>query len=138
MRWFESTSCVASDSAAAVSIGGVITTVGFTFDVSTRASTTRGPRFAPVASMMVMFADSAVALLPAVRNAGSAVSSRKRIGPSSVAITNHFVRTRSRYSRRMIAISLPMAAHPRFDARRADLLEEDAMQRRLHTLEALQ
>ena len=78
--------------------------------------------------MIVMLDDSAVALLLAVRKTGSAVSRKNMTGPSSVAMTNHFVRTRSRYSRRMIAISLPMAAHPRFDSIGPDFLEEDAVQ----------
>src|SRR5438132_11314674 len=62
----------------------------------------------------------------------------KKSGPKKVAMRNHFERTRSRYSRLMIAQSLAMAGHPRFHAKGvgADLLEENLMQRRLHHLEA--
>ena len=61
----------------------------------------------------------------------------KKSGPSSVPMRNHFERTRSRYSRLMTAQSLAMSAHPLLDARGADLLEEDLVQRGLHELEAL-
>src|SRR5450756_408263 len=61
----------------------------------------------------------------------------KKIGPKKVAIRNHFDRTRSRYSRLMIAQSLAMSGHPLFDANRTDLLKENLMQRRLDHLESL-
>src|SRR5450759_9131 len=61
----------------------------------------------------------------------------KKIGPKNVAIRNHFDRTRSRYSRLMIAQSLAMSGHPLFDANRTDLLKENLMQRRLDHLESL-
>src|SRR3954469_17244516 len=71
----------------------------------------------------------------------------KKIGPKKVAIRNHFDRTRSRYSRLMIAQSLAMSAHPLFDLGPCDalvgrsvcahLLQEDLMQRRLDHLESL-
>ena len=51
---------------------------------------------------------------------------------------NQRERTRSRYSRLATMKNfLSMAGHPRFDARGADALEEDLMERRLHQLEAL-
>jgi hypothetical protein len=61
----------------------------------------------------------------------------KKNGPKSVTITNHLVRTRSRYSRLMTAQSLAMSAHPLFDAGGADALQEDLVQRGLHLLESL-
>src|ERR1700716_3836873 len=72
----------------------------------------------------------------------------KKIGPKNVAIMNHFDRTRSRYSRLMIAQSLAMSGHPLFDAARpcvrsglsdvrADFLEEYLEKRRLDHLESL-
>src|SRR3990172_4792384 len=65
------------------------------------------------------------------------MTARKKTGPKIVVMMNHFVRTRSTYSRLITAQSLPMAGHPRLDARRADPFEEDLVQRRLHELEAL-
>src|SRR6266550_6969701 len=61
----------------------------------------------------------------------------KKSGPKKVAIRNHFERTRSRYSRLMIAQSLAMSGHPLFDALSADLLQKDLVQRRLDHLESL-
>src|SRR5215831_18536024 len=53
-------------------------------------------------------------------------------------IMNARVRTRSRYSRlATMRTFLSMARHPRLDARGADTLEEDLMERRLHQLEPL-
>src|SRR5438270_14037438 len=61
----------------------------------------------------------------------------KKIGPKKVAIRNHFERTRSRYSRLMIAHSLAMSARPVLDSSRADLLQENLVQRGLDHLESL-
>ena len=58
---------------------------------------------------------------------GTTVISPRNTGPSTVAMMNHFERTRSRYSRLKTTKVLPMAAHPRFDAARADALQEDLM-----------
>ena len=58
-------------------------------------------------------------------------------GAERVLKMNHFERTRSRYSRLMTTKSLSMAGHPRLDARGADRVEEDLVERRLHELEAL-
>ena len=58
------------------------------------------------------------------------------IGPKMVATMNHFVSTRSVYSRRRMAHSLPLTTHPLLDARGADALHEDLMERRLDDLEA--
>ena len=88
--------------------------------------------------MIVMFDDDGEAFVRETNSTGITVIARNSSGPNSVAMTNHFVRTRSRYSRRMIALSLPMSTHPRFDSGGPDLLEKDAMQRWLHTLEPLQ
>jgi hypothetical protein len=49
-------------------------------------------------------------------------------GPNTVANRNHFDRTRSKYSRRITAISLSMTAHPLVDVRGANFLEEDPVQ----------
>jgi hypothetical protein len=78
--------------------------------------------------MIVILVDSAVALLCVISSTGSTAVARNSSGPSNVAIMNHFVRTRSRYSRRMIAISLPMSTHPRFNTGGPDFLEENGMQ----------
>ena len=88
--------------------------------------------------MIVMFVDSADGFVRETNRIGNTVSARNISGPRSVAMMNHLVRTRSRYSRRMIALSLSMTAHPRFDTGGPDFLEEDGMQGRLHTLESLQ
>src|SRR5215217_237785 len=59
-------------------------------------------------------------------------------GTSSVMTMNHLDRTRSRYSRLATTkILLTMARHPGFYAVRADALNEDLVQRRLHELETL-
>src|ERR1700749_3734795 len=57
-------------------------------------------------------------------------------GTASVMTRNHRERTRSRYSRLATTKSLPMAGHPLLDARGADALQEDLVQRRLHELES--
>src|SRR5258706_5389205 len=61
----------------------------------------------------------------------------KKIGPKKVAIRNHFDRTRSRYSRLMIAQSLAMSGHSLLDAARPDFLQENLMERWLDHLESL-
>src|ERR1017187_1448630 len=61
----------------------------------------------------------------------------KNTGPKMVVKMNHFDRTRSTYSRLMTTQSLSMACHPHFDARGADFLEEDLVQRRLYQFEPL-
>src|SRR2546423_10261467 len=80
---------------------------------------------------------SLVALLRDASHAGTMMIALKKIGPKKVAIRNHFERTLSRYSRLMIAQSLAMSAHPFLDSSRADLLQEDLVQRRLDHLESL-
>jgi hypothetical protein len=62
--------------------------------------------------------------------AGMMTIAPKKIGPNIVAMMNHRVRTRSRYSRFMIAQSLAMSAHPHFDARRSNSLQEDLVKGR--------
>src|SRR3954469_8122315 len=61
----------------------------------------------------------------------------KKTGPKNVAIRNHFDRTRSRYSRLMIAQSLAIASPSPFDTGGADFLQEDLVQRWLDHLESL-
>src|SRR5689334_22123662 len=57
-------------------------------------------------------------------------------GMSSVAMMNHRVRTRSRYSRlATMKTFLSMAGHPRLDALGTDTFEEDLMKGGLHQLE---
>src|SRR6476646_5642488 len=91
---------------------------------------------------------SVVALLFDASHAGTMMMALKKIGPKNVAIRNHFDRTRSRYSRLMIAQSLAMSAHslldssrprgcPGFARTRSDFLKKDLMQRRLDHLESL-
>src|SRR5262249_32161784 len=58
-------------------------------------------------------------------------------GTPSVLRMNQRERTRSRYSRFATVSSLSMAGHPRLDARGADTLKEDLMERGLHQLEAI-
>src|SRR4029079_5387039 len=61
-----------------------------------------------------------------------------KIGITSVKIRNVRERTRSRYSRlATMRILLAMAGHPGLDAARADTLDDDLGQRRLHALELL-
>jgi hypothetical protein len=69
--------------------------------------------------------------------AGMMTIAPKKIGPNIVAMMNHRVRTRSRYSRFMIAQSLAMSAHPHFDARRSNSLQEDLVKRRTNDLESI-
>src|SRR4029079_10549453 len=80
---------------------------------------------------------SVVALLRYASQAGTMMMALKKTGPKNVAIKNHFDRTRSRYSRLMIAQSLAISGHPLFYDSCADLLQEDLVQRRLDHLEAL-
>src|SRR5689334_6911448 len=63
------------------------------------ADDTRRPRSVPVASRIWMRATSSDALLRVAMYAGRYINEPKTIGPKTVATTNHFVRTRSRYSR---------------------------------------
>jgi hypothetical protein len=71
---------------------------------------------------------SLVALLRDASHAGTMMIALKKIGPKNVAIRNHFDRTRSRYSRLMIAQSLAIASHSLFNATRTDFLEEDLVE----------
>src|SRR3954464_7207483 len=80
---------------------------------------------------------SLVALLRDASHAGTMMMALKKIGPKKVAIRNHFDRTRSRYSRLMIAQSLPISAHPLLYAARSDLLQKDLVKRWLDHLEPL-
>src|SRR4051812_25654205 len=89
---------------------------------------------------MVMFVSSLVGPDFIDMYVGRIVTAPKNTGPSNVPMRNHFDRTRSKYSRWNTTASLRMltlATHALLDARGADLLEEDLVQRRLHQLEAL-
>src|SRR5688500_161810 len=59
-----------------------------------------------------------------------------KTGPRRQPMMNARVCTRSRNSRRITAHNLALTTHPLLDAFRADRLEEDLVQRRLHQLEA--
>src|SRR6185437_7920112 len=68
---------------------------------------------------------------------GIARMATARAGTASVPRMNHRERTRSMYSRFTTAISLlSMSGQPLLDARSADALQEDLVERRLHQLEA--
>ena len=71
---------------------------------------------------------SLVALLRDESQAGTMMIALKKIGPKSVAMTNHLERTRYTYSRLMIAQSLAMSRHSLFDSGGANLLQEDLME----------
>src|SRR6267143_3051816 len=58
---------------------------------------------------------SLVALLRDESQAGTMMIALTKIGPNRVAITNHLERTRSTYSRLMIAQSLAMSRHSLLD-----------------------
>src|SRR5690348_14079310 len=101
------------------------------------ARATRRPRSVPVASRIAMCAKFVDALVRIAMIDGRNAIAPKSTGPNTVATMNHFVRTRSRYSRLVVAQSLRMAIGPLLGARSAHLVEEDAMQRRLDELEPL-
>jgi hypothetical protein len=91
-------------------------------------SDTFWPNPIPVASRILVFVNSAVDRDLLERSAGMMIIEPKKIGPKIVAKMNHFVLTRSRYSRLMIAQSLAMSGHPHLDACGTDFLEEDLVQ----------
>jgi hypothetical protein len=66
--------------------------------------------------MMTMLDRSADCFVRAAMIIGTIVIAPKNRGPNSVAMMNHFERTRSRYSRLKTTQNLPMAAHSLFDA----------------------
>src|SRR5690606_4562623 len=70
-------------------------------------------------------------------HAGKKSRNAKNTGPKMVANANQRVRTRSRYSRAMIALSLAMAAHPRFHIGCTHSLQEHLVQRRTNYLKTL-
>ena len=85
--------------------------------------------------MMTMLLLTLDALVLDAITPGRTVITIMNSGPRKVPTRNHLERTRSTYSRRITAQSLPMTAHPRLHARGADFLEENAVQRWLHQLE---
>src|SRR4051812_5979584 len=99
------------------------------------AAATRSPSPTPVASRIAMWRTLADAPLRVDARIDTAKIAVINAGIASVLMMNQRERTRSRYSRLATTKSLPMAGHPCLDARRADTLEEDLMQRRLHELE---
>src|SRR5690349_1307727 len=135
------TSCVAVLSACASSEGLTARTTAregsFAEMPPARSPATRMPSCVPVASRMMTCERSGDGLVRLEITIGTMTITPKKSGPSAVLKMYHFERTRSRYSRLMIAKSLPMTAHPRLDAGCANRVEEDAMQRRLDELEAL-
>src|SRR5512140_412578 len=135
------TSCVAVLSAWASSDGLTARTTAregsFAEMPPARSPATRTPSCVPVASRMMTCERSGEGLVRLEITIGTMTITPKKRGPSAVLKMYHFERTRSRYSRLMIAKSLPMTAHARLDAGRAHRVEEDAMQRWLHQLEAL-
>src|SRR5215217_1469617 len=90
-----------------------------------------------VASRMRVLLNSIVDLERFAINAGTMIIAPKKIGPNTVAKMNHRVRTRSRYSRFMIAQSLAMSADPRFDTGCAYTFQKYLVQRGPHDLEAI-
>ena len=88
----------------------------------------RCPMPVVVASRMRELVNSAVARPRFANTAGMMMRAPKNSGPKIVAKMNHFVRTRSRYSRLTIAQSLAMTRHPRFDSGCADPFEEDLVE----------
>src|SRR5688572_20789015 len=118
---------------------------------ATRSVATRSPRPMPVASRMMTLRTPDDAVLRDVRKAGSRKVTTMSAGTSSVPTTNHFERTRSRYSRLMTTQSLSTNGLARCagtrrlgagrldgrDIRGADALEEDLMQGWVHELESL-
>src|SRR5690606_8628610 len=90
---------------------------------------------------------ASITLTPAMRSspaslrdcihAGKKSRNAKNTGPKIVANANQRERTRSRYSRAMIAFSLSMTAHPRFHVRCTHALQEHLVQRRTDHLEPL-
>src|SRR5689334_24757040 len=97
----------------------------------------RSPSPEPVASMIVTWRMAVDAPLFAAIYSGNIVMPAMKTGINNVKARNVRERTRSRYSRlATMRIFLSMARHPRFDAARADALEEDLVQRGLHELEA--
>src|ERR1035437_7759666 len=101
---------------------------------------TRAPRPVPVASRTTTLVMSLPGRCFMEMYAGNTMITPRNTGPSRVPMRNHLERTRSRYSRRNTTPSLRMstlATHSLLDASRADFIQEDLMQRRLHQLEAL-
>src|SRR5664279_367857 len=134
------TSCVASVSAGASSDGATARTtarVGAPLMPPASSPATRRPSCVPVASRITTCERSGDALVRLAITIGTMAMTPKKSGASAVLSRYHFERTRSRYSRLMIAQSLAMSAHSRLDARRANRVEENAVQRGLHELEAL-
>src|ERR687894_1341076 len=145
------TSRVAVDSASARRAGSTTRTSGLGPVVSaaasmpsrpvaggaTRSAATRSPRPVPVASRMMTLRTPDDAVLRDARNAGRRNAATMSAGMKSVPMTNHFDRTRSRYSRLTTTQSLRTDGHLGFgpgplDAGRvrgADALEEDLVQR---------
>src|SRR5512146_1889575 len=140
------TSAAAACSRAGISAGVTFNTRGATVSPAAGASVlsvisdlaTRSPSPAPVASRIVMWRTEFDAPLREATYIGKSVAAAIRTGTSRVTATNQRERTRSMYSRLVtMNIFLSMAGHPRFDATRADALQEDFMERRLHQLEPL-
>ena len=99
------------------------------------ASAMRWPMPVVVASRILVLLNSAVDFDRLAITAGTIIIAPKKIGPNTVAMMNQRVRTRSRYSRLMIAQSLAMAGHSHFNSRCPDSLEEDLVQGRTNYLE---
>src|SRR5450432_4109901 len=134
------TSCVATLSAAASSEGATARTsarVASALMPPASSPATRVPSCVPVASRITTCERSGEAFVRLAITIGTMMMMLKNTGASAVLSRYHFERTRSRYSRLMIAQSLAMSAHSRLYARRANRVEEDAVQRGLHELEAL-
>src|SRR5688572_5474244 len=125
------TSRVARSSSVATRSAATLRTAGSsgTADASFNERATRSPRSVPVASMIATFASDCDDVVRIARTIGRTMTTARKTGPSSVAMTNHFDRTRSRYSRlKTTNVLLAMAGHSLLDALRADPLQEDLVQ----------